>query len=193
VSAGGLITAVRARARAGEARGGDLEVALRPAGREGSHALLAVIDALGHGAVAHEIATRASTALDALQDPTVERAIEAMHTVLVGTRGAGALVCTVENERIRAGGIGNVELRAEGMRLSVALTRGILGLQGSTPQVFEGFARPGARIAIFSDGLAQRLDLRDVRHLGIEDAADDLFARHAVTFDDATLLLAEVR
>lgn len=182
-------SALRERPRSGETRSGDRALVVsHGAGR----ALLAVIDALGHGEVAHGIAERAATAVSRLAAPTVEEAVEAMHAALKGTRGAGALVCTVHDGRVRAGGVGNVEMRTDGIKLSVALTPGILGVQRSRLQVFDGVVRGPARIALFSDGVAPRLDLRAVSRLPLDEAADDLFRRHSVSFDDATLLLVEV-
>lgn len=188
-SAPTLRTALRERPKVGEHKSGDRAIIVT---RARGQTLLAVVDALGHGEIAHEIAHRAAAALEPLEAPSVEKAIEAVHVVLRGTRGAGALVCTFHEHHVRAGGVGNVELRTDGMPLSVALTPGILGVHRGPVQVFEAVARAGARLALFSDGVAPRLDLRDVRSLGLDDAAEELFRRHAHTFDDATLLLVEV-
>jgi negative regulator of sigma-B (phosphoserine phosphatase) len=178
---------VRERPRRGESVSGDRAVVIEGA----ASSTFAVIDVLGHGPVASDAADEAARALRAGEGGTVADAIGALGGALRGTRGAAALVLVVDGDRLSAGGVGNVELRADGLKLSVALVPGIVGARHGPPVVFDAVAVPGGRIAVFSDGLSQRLDLGAVRGLPLEEAAAALFERHATTTDDATLLLLE--
>lgn len=156
--------------------------------------LLVVVDGLGHGPQASIAGAAAIVAVEAsvangVDDPVA--VLRAMHVGLRGTRGAGATVCRISNDRVAAAGVGNVAIRSEGLSLSVGLAPGILGSRLGKVQGFDA-PRGAGRVALFSDGLSSRLDLASVRGLALEVAADALFAAHAVSHDDATLLLAEL-
>lgn len=161
--------------------------------RENGHALLAVIDVLGHGPRA---AVVAKAAVDHLETVTisddVERIAASLHEALHGTRGAQAVLCVVSDRRLRGCGVGNVEIRIQGSRVPTFLNPGIIGQYVRRFNGFEGTLRDGDRVVCFSDGISQRLDLDAVRHLGTRDACRAIFDRHRKGHDDATVLVADV-
>ena len=185
-----LTTHSRSRPRPGEIENGDA-VLVRHTGR---FSLVAVIDALGHGPVAAQVASTAVRVLTAATLPRrPEQVLLDVHEALRGTRGAAATVVTLEDGIMRGCGVGNVEVRTHGRGSPVLLARGVLGSTTVRPRPFDATLAPGERFAIFTDGLTRRLHLDSVRDLALPDACDALFARFAQELDDATLLVGEVR
>lgn len=156
-------------------------------------ALLAVIDALGHGAAAAPVADRGREFLSEAPLATDVRTLtEGLHEALRGTRGVAAMCCLVRGNHIEGCGVGNVELRAAGTRVPVILTPGVLGVQVTKVRVFQGTLAPGARLALFSDGVSPRIDLERVERLPTGPACQALLERYRRTHDDATLLIADL-
>lgn len=156
-------------------------------------ALLAVIDALGHGPAASPVADRGKAFLEGV---TLERDVryitEGLHEALRGTRGAAAMCCLLKKGRIEGCGIGNVELRSSKDRVPVVLTPGILGVSLQRVRTFEARVSAGARIYIYSDGVSPRMDLERVARLATEAACAALMRQYRRTHDDATLLVADI-
>jgi negative regulator of sigma-B (phosphoserine phosphatase) len=156
-------------------------------------ALLAVIDALGHGAHAAVVADRGREFLAAAPlDRDVRTLTEGLHEALRGTRGAAAMCCLVRGDQIEGCGVGNVELRALKSRVPVILTPGVVGVQMTRLRVFAGTLIPGARLCLFSDGISPRMDLERVERLAAEPACQTLVERYRRSHDDATLLIADL-
>lgn len=184
-----LATHTRSRPRIGELVNGDAVVVRS----ERRVALVAVVDALGHGPVAAEVARRAVEHLAGVPlSTTPERAIETLHAALRGSRGAAATVVRIEDGYLRGCGVGNVEIRAPGSTSPIVLSRGVIGGSAIRPRAFEAQLATGERFAIFTDGLTRRLDLRSVRELPLVEACESLFERYAQTIDDATLVVGEL-
>ncbi len=185
-----LATHARSRPRPGEVENGDAVVVRHTA----RFSLVAVVDALGHGPVAAQVAGTAIAALTAATLPLrPEEVLLHVHEALRGTRGAAATVVTLEDGVMRGCGVGNVEVRTPGRGSPVLLSRGVLGSSSVRLRPFDATLGRGERFAIFTDGLTRRLDLESVRELPLPDACDALFARFAQELDDATLLVGEVR
>jgi negative regulator of sigma-B (phosphoserine phosphatase) len=160
-------------------------------------ALLAVIDALGHGAAAAVVAEQCRDFLsEAPLDRDVRTLTEGLHEALRGTRGGtrgvAAMCCLVRGDQVEGCGVGNVELRASRSRVPVMLTPGVLGVQLTRVRVFQGTLTPGARVVMFSDGISPRIDLSRVEHLPTEPACQALLERYRRPHDDATLLVADL-
>jgi phosphoserine phosphatase RsbX len=94
--------------------------------------------------------------------------------------------------RIRASGVGNVELRCLAGALSMPLNPGILGHRVRRHVELQGALTRGERIAVFSDGIAGRLDLAEHRHLDPDDACRAILARHGRPYDDASIVIIDV-
>lgn len=186
-----LTTSHMTQPMAGETRNGDA-VFVRT--YDDGVTLACVIDALGHGPVAADVADRALALLSSL--PSRDDAVTIMKRLdeaLRGTRGAAATLCVVSREgRVTACGVGNVTLRSVGTNVPFVLSPGILG---SRVRVFRGATAtlaPGDRIVIHSDGLASVFSLDPVRAAGTEEAARLLFEGQRKTTDDATVLVLDV-
>ena len=178
-------SAIRTRPKSGTAHNGDGAQIFRG----DDHALIVVVDGLGQGEVAENVAKRALQAAAAVATQDVELVIAAIHTALRGTAGAAAIALRVAHQQVGIAGVGNLEVRGPGVP-SVSLSPGILGFQHAPLEVLR--VRASGRLAIFTDGLSPGLDPSPGRSLDVDRAADALFRQHAVSFDDATLVLVDL-
>jgi negative regulator of sigma-B (phosphoserine phosphatase) len=156
-------------------------------------ALLAVIDALGHGANAAAAATIATAYLEAVAPTAGLRAIiEGLHERLRGTRGAAAMVLLLEPGRLQGCGVGNVELRAYRGRFPAILSPGVLGASISKLHFFEARPAPGDRVVMFSDGISARFaDDAAAKGLPAGETCRQIMDRHRRQHDDATVLVTD--
>lgn len=161
--------------------------------REDDLTLLSVVDGLGHGTKAAEVANRATEILSQQSPRTGVLAImKDLHSGLADTRGACVLVCVVSKDEVEVCSVGNVELRAMGIELPFVLTPGVVGQRMSRPRVARATIGGHARIVIYSDGLSSRFHLAEFASLTSADACRTIFERHRRSHDDATLLVADL-
>jgi negative regulator of sigma-B (phosphoserine phosphatase) len=160
---------------------------------EGAALMLAVIDGLGHGPIAAEAAQLAATALagQSLQLSVLEM-IKNVHDRLRGSRGVAATICLIRNQRVEACAVGNVQLSSSNATVPLVLSPGVLGARVAKYHVCQGTLKPGARLALFSDGISSRVAWDDVRKLPPESACRHVFARFRKKEDDATILIADI-
>lgn len=155
--------------------------------------LFAVIDALGHGPAAAAVARMAMDhLLEAELDRGVERVVMGLHERLRGSRGAAAMVCLVRGDNLDGCGVGNVDLRSLGTRISSVLTAGILGGTLKRPRVFEAKLRAGDRVVLFSDGISSRFDLDASRAHPPSEACRAIMRQNRRTYDDSTVLVVDL-
>jgi negative regulator of sigma-B (phosphoserine phosphatase) len=174
--------------REGEQENGDAAL-VRPDDEGG---MVAVIDALGHGARAAETAAVATAFLAEVDLAAGLRAVvEGLHVALRGTRGAAAMVLRFSAGKVEGIGVGNVEARAHAAKVPVVLTPGVLGSQVSRLKVFEAKLRGKGRLAVFSDGVSRHLALDDLASLVTRDACRALMDRYRRPGDDATVLVTD--
>lgn len=182
-----LTTAQRMRPYPGLSSSGDL-VVVRQAP---SCTMLAVIDVLGHGPDAAEVAVLAGEYLGlADMDEGVEAWMQGLHEALARTRGAAAGLGRAEAGALQVTIVGNVEVRCIGTRVGVIATPGIVGRRMRRLRSFTFPMQHGDRLAMHSDGL-RHLDLAGTRALSLEPACDQLMHEFAVAVDDASLLLTD--
>lgn len=160
---------------------------------DGTH-LLAVVDALGHGAGA---AKAADVAIEYLTKCPVKGAnvielIAGLHTVLRGTRGAATTLCLISEDRLIGCGVGNVALRCSDPRVSPFLTSGVLGGAVDPFRVFTGNLSPDARLVMFSDGISHRFALSSMQRLSTRETCVKIMETFRHSHDDATVLVADV-
>jgi negative regulator of sigma-B (phosphoserine phosphatase) len=177
--------------KAGELANGD-----RALFRSDEHqrVLLALIDGLGHGP---EAAKAAASAIDELEGVSLSSSLlemmERVHASLRGTRGAAGTVSLLQNGKIQACGVGNVELRSAETAIPFVFSPGILGARVQKFRVCEAPIQPRTRLVMFSDGISTRLRLDQVRGLSPEEACATIIERHRKSEDDATVLVADLR
>lgn len=155
--------------------------------------LFAVIDGLGHGPAAAEASKAAVTYLSGirLEHPLLMH-MQSIHAQLRGTRGAAATVCILRGDQLEVCAVGNVQLSSTNADVPLVLSAGVLGLRVAKFRVCEASLEPGARIALFSDGISSKFRLDDSRRLTPKQACDLTIERYRKKEDDSTILIADV-
>jgi len=156
-------------------------------------ALIVVLDALGHGPPA---AHTARTAVRHLEGAPIDRGlrpmVEGLHEVLRGTRGAAAMLLMIQRAGLEGCAVGNVSLRAYRARVPALLSPGVLGGSLARLHLFRAELSPGARILVFSDGIAPRFDEEVWRRAAGPEACRALIQRYRKPHDDATVLVTDI-
>lgn len=176
----------------GETRSGDVAVVRH----DGDWTLFAVIDALGHGPNAADVADRAAHHLEHVPfaGRDVGEVVHELGEALRGTRGAAGLLCLWHgpSQELTGCGVGNVELRAVGTRVPALLSPGVLGAPIRRLHPFGAVLRAPTTLFVCSDGVSSRLALADLV-AAHPDAAALCAAALAIgrkQQDDATVLVA---
>lgn len=177
-----LDAAVHVRSYPGAPRGGDFGV-IRPLD---DGALLALVDATGHGLTAYAAARVARETL--LQTPSdrPEAVLGELHEALRGTVGAAASVVRLFPDRFTFAGIGNVAVWAGARRL--AARDGTLGQRIRPARQVEQDLPSGEWLIFATDGVAYAAE--DVLSGDAEALAQRLVERHGKLHDDAGVLAA---
>ncbi|WP_236517281.1 phosphoserine phosphatase [Sandaracinus amylolyticus] len=161
--------------------------------RSESAILIAVIDALGHGERAAEVARALRASLEGADLSLGLRALfDRAHTALRGTRGAAMTAVLLRASELEACGVGNVALRSEGLALSFVPTPGVVGVRMPRLRPVVSARAPGARIVLASDGISTRMSLSDARSRDAAQACRELFDLHAKDHDDVSLAVIDL-
>lgn len=177
------------RPRRGERVSGDATVTRV----EGDRVLFAVIDALGHGPPAAETADIAVAHLQSISlEGSVLSIVHGLHEALRKSRGAAAMICRLEGDRLAGCGVGNVEIRATGASLSSVLSPGVLGGHVRKFQTFAAEVVAGTRLVLFTDGISQHFTLGDFRAFDPSLASQSIVTAHGRDHDDAAVLVADL-
>ena len=195
MAAGTLVDwSVAVRPMAGEVESGDLGVVKV----QGTGALAAVVDGLGHGAEAAAVARKAAAICERYAMQPVEDIIRLCHDELVGTRGAVMSLAYLNNGdgTLRRAGVGNVGgvllPRGPGPgrpRVALLASGGIVGsaLPKLRSQVYP--VMPGALLIFASDGIKEGFADGVPADMDPRQLADDILARHGKQTDDALVLV----
>jgi phosphoserine phosphatase RsbX len=171
-------------------------------------ALIAVIDALGHGAHAAKAADAAVRYLnEASLEQGLRHVIEGLHDALRGTRGAAAMVLHLQGYKLSGVGVGNVELRSVSLagsagpassagsgrsRIPAVLTPGVLGAALPRLKFFQAELAPGDRVIVFTDGIGGRFEEEASRRAPALSVCNAIMERHRKRHDDATVLVTDI-
>jgi hypothetical protein len=156
-------------------------------------ALIGIIDALGHGPGADEVAAMADQHLSGVSlGSPLEDIMVSLHDHLRGSRGAAATFCLIAGEEISACGVGNVELRCTGTPLPFVLSPGILGMRVVKWRTCKHRLLPRTRLVFFSDGVSSRFRFEDVRGLAPQEACGRVLEVARNPEDDSAVLIADL-
>jgi len=154
-----------------------------------------VIDVLGHGPEAHEVAVLADAYLEEYADLPLLDLMEGLHAKLQGTRGCGASMCRLELETglMQFCGVGNITCRIFSEESQRIIPQdGIIGYMMPTPKVKEVQLRIGDVVMLYSDGVKEHFEIYD--HPGLlTGSARDVVCRVMNSFskkdDDSSCLV----
>lgn len=183
---------------AGETLNGDLHLVVDVPGG----ALVAALDALGHGPEAARTAERAVLALVSRPTDPIPEILRRCHQALIGSRGVVVSLATFDT---RAGvmtwaGIGNVEAvlirngrHRPSTRSGLINLRGIVG--GELPEIRAQQlpVEPGDILVFATDGIRRDFIDQIDPHRSPAEMARELLMRHAKGSDDALILVVRYR
>lgn len=161
----------------------------------GEECFLALLDVLGHGATARDIALTAQHYIENNYNNELVDIIDGLHAVLKGTRGtvAALLHFEVNTGTLSYSGIGNITVRIFGRNSSRLILRdGIIGYMMSKPEKKVISLLPGDILLIHSDGIREHFDVSECADLFPESAqniANELLVRFWKKNDDASLIV----
>ncbi len=136
---------------------------------------IALVDVLGHGPEAHEVALMADAFLAENYDLPLLDTMQGLHKHLRGTRGAVASMCRLNyaTGELSFTGVGNITCRIFGSEHIRTVPRdGIIGYIMSQPreQVFN--LHPGDIVMLYSDGVREHFEAHDQPGLLIGSAEE---------------------
>ncbi|MFC1642356.1 SpoIIE family protein phosphatase [Myxococcota bacterium] len=175
----------------GEEVCGDAVVVVEDAGK----ILVAVADGLGHGPRAAAAAEGFCGAVQRHGSLALSELMQRGAEAVVGTRGAVAALMSID---IRNGegsflGVGNIDVRALAQPpISVVSRPGIVGRRLPVQAQQQFRVEVGAIIALFSDGVSGRLQLRDYMALPTAEWPERILEKHGKGEDDATCIVLRV-
>jgi hypothetical protein len=158
---------------------------------------IAVIDALGHGPAAAEVASQARRALSDAQSFAPGDSLRACHGALAGGRGAAVSVVQIDpaSGQLVFAGIGNVEgiLWTPGREQRLSPDRGIVGSASRTLHPLSVPLGASWLLLMHTDGVSARFRLADLLSAPPSDAqvlAATVLANWSRPRDDATVVVA---
>lgn len=176
----------------GERVSGDTAVI---ASRDG-HGMCAVIDALGHGPAAHQVAVAAERYLIDNWVPDPLAMLQGLSDVLSGGLGAAAGIAVIEFGcyRVKYAGVGNTTLRVfNGKPRRLLSVEGVLGQKFRAPHCQELTLLPDEMLVMYTDGVSDKMELRSSElraRRSCGHVARSLVERFGKDHDDATCLVA---
>jgi negative regulator of sigma-B (phosphoserine phosphatase) len=183
-----LTIAHRVTPAAGEISSGDAAL-IRD---DGGTTLVALIDVLGHGREAAQVADLAVRHLTTARLGAAVEVVQGLHDALRGTRGAAAAVCLLRDGRIDGCAVGNVEVRVLGSPVPVMLTPGIIGHRMHRLRDFGGKLAAGDRVVCFSDGVLSQTPFAELRKLPPTETCAVVMTSHRRSYDDASVVVVDV-
>jgi Histidine kinase-like ATPase domain/Stage II sporulation protein E (SpoIIE) len=161
------------------------------------HALVGVIDGLGHGQFAQRASHTARHYIEQHFDQPLESLFRGTGRACLATRGVVMALAYFDlaKRKLRVGSIGNIEVRliAGTERLHCMARRGILGMNAPNPIATEHAWTSSSLLIMHSDGLRTHWDWDDFRELAGEPPtviAQGLLEALGKQDDDATVVVA---
>jgi hypothetical protein len=158
--------------------------------------LIALIDVLGHGRAAHELAVsltaRLSEWLRGAPNSSPDAALRVLHEAARGTRGAVASVVWFDSSTLegKVAGIGNVCCRLFGSAArTIKFNDGLLGFRLRSPMLIPLTLMPADVLLLFSDGVSDRFDVSQYPTIALDPAptiAFNIVRRFGKCRDDAS-------
>jgi serine/threonine protein phosphatase PrpC len=160
---------------------------------------LAIIDGLGHGRAAHEIALLAKDFLIDNWTTDIKNTLEKLHESLKGTGGAavGLALLNLNDLALQYVGIGNTVVRNFGTsEKRMFSNEGVVGARMRTPTEQQTSIQQSDVIVFYTDGVSENFALREYPQLKRQQAAfvaKTIVRKFGNQFDDATCLVLKFR
>ena len=160
---------------------------------------LAVVDVLGHGFEAHQLAVIIERFLLANASANVVKLMNDLHAHIQGSRGACAGLCFVETAtgQVHYVGIGDTVCRRFGTESGhMASWDGIIGHHMRTPRAEYLWLERADVLLLYTDGVQDRFTLEDYPELFQDDCqtiAHTIVERFGRSYDDAGCIALRYR
>jgi serine phosphatase RsbU (regulator of sigma subunit) len=154
----------------------------------------AIVDVLGHGAEAHELALVIDAYLARHGSSDVSDLMTRLHQHVKGTRGAAVGLCAIDavSGRVAYVGTGNTVLRRFGKTDTRLVSQdGVLGQNMRTPRPQTLQLEKGDLIVLYTDGVQDRFtsdDYPGVFHHVPKDVVRTIVERFGKDYDDAACI-----
>lgn len=154
----------------------------------------AIVDVLGHGPEAHEVALHIDTYLSRHASSDIPGLMTRLHAHLRGTRGAAVGLCAIDPSLDRAvyAGTGNTVLRRFGSNDTRLVSQdGVLGQNMRTPLPQTLRLHPGDLLVLYTDGVKDRFTADDypgVHHHAPKEVVRTVVERFGKGYDDAACI-----
>jgi negative regulator of sigma-B (phosphoserine phosphatase) len=163
----------------------------------GTTCLIGLIDALGHGPVAHESAQAARRTIEAQSQLGLRELLYAISDAIRSMRGAAVALMRVltDVQQMTYVSVGNIDVIASSKAaIRPFPSRGIVGRRVTQNiHLFEYPLAPGDRVVLFTDGISRRrLELKECAGLAAQQAAQLILKNHGVAYDDATCVVVDL-
>jgi len=155
---------------------------------------LGLVDALGHGKRASEVAVAARSYLECHFQDDLVALMQGLHEHLKGTLGAVAAVCRLDIDTgdLSHAGIGNIAVKILGPRAAKIVARdGVIGYRIPSVKEQERKLYPGDILVLHSDGIQDRfntLDCTDLLGGTAETIASGILQKFGKQDDDASCI-----
>lgn len=152
---------------------------------------VAIVDVLGHGPEAYELAVQIEAYLMRYGSFDVSGLMTRLHQHLKGTRGAAVGLCALDaaNGRLEYTGTGNTVLRRFGtIDTRLVSQDGVLGQNMRTPRPQTLQLEKGDLVLLHTDGVRERFssdDCGSILHLPPKEVVRTIVKRFGKDYDDA--------
>jgi serine phosphatase RsbU (regulator of sigma subunit) len=160
--------------------------------------LVAIVDVLGHGPEANEVAQVIEAWLGRYGSANVAGMIQNLHQHLKGTRGAAAGLCAIDAglSRLEYVGVGNTVMRRlGGLETRLVSHDGVLGQNMRTPRPQSLQLEPGDLVLLYTDGVSDRFTLTEypsaLQH-SPKEVVENVVKRFGKGHDDAACIAVRV-
>lgn len=153
---------------------------------------IALADGLGHGPMAAVAAKEFCHFVKENEAKTLTHLLGQGSTHIARTRGAAVAIIRIdkENHSLQFSGIGNVELQAVSEdSIKPVSVPGIVGRKLRKIKEFDYTLHQGDLLALYTDGISSRFELKSYRHLPAEKIAEKILDDHGKFHDDATCIV----
>lgn len=163
-------------------------------GISGDVIFAAIIDGLGHGPEAHDVALKAEEFLRVAWSVDLRETMSGLHNALKGTRGAaaGLMVLNATSGLVQYLGVGNTVFRKFGSHPCRLLsTPGIVGYQYAGALIQNSLLEASGVILLYTDGVSDHFEQTDYAQLTYETAqvvSRKVVRRFGKDYDDATCI-----
>jgi anti-sigma regulatory factor (Ser/Thr protein kinase) len=162
------------------------------------HALVGVIDGLGHGAEARKAAISARVYIEDHFDQPLENIFKGVDIACRSTRGIVLALAhfDLDLKTFQMASVGNIESRVFGNdnQKNFTIRRGIVGLNAPSPAVTTHQWTDSSILVLYSDGLHSHWgnkDFTDEIWAKPAEAAHTILSKHGKDNDDVTILIVK--